>query len=35
MWWLKALVIWALASVLLTPLIGRFVGGRRRNRDRQ
>jgi hypothetical protein len=35
MWWVKALFIWALASLLVSPLIGRFVGGRRKNRDRE
>jgi hypothetical protein len=33
MWWLKALAIWGLFSLVVSVLIGRFVGGRHRERD--
>jgi hypothetical protein len=33
MWWLKVFLIWAGVSLILTPFIGRFVGGRSRDRD--
>jgi hypothetical protein len=33
MWWLKALAIWGLISLAVSALIGRFVGGRRREND--
>jgi hypothetical protein len=35
MWWVKAFFIWAVASLILSPFIGRFVGGRRKDRDRK
>lgn len=31
--WLKALLIWVVVSFLVSGLIGRFVGGRRRDSD--